>query len=381
MTLSLRVNTSHKYSYNADVRYVFKVLLVPEKLGSASGFHYIIVLDTSGSMAGYKIELAKQGAIELFKRIPKGNKVSFITFSSTVNVVKEFVDPSDMTEEIQNISAGGQTVLYTALLSANNIAKKYNIPAYILLLTDGNPTDETNLDNYLKVKYYDRLQIHSFGVGDDYNEQLLQKISDKTGGVMYHVSDPSEIPQKLPQKAVTQIAAKNVTVDITSEGAVKLLNYASLPVKINGIENVVKILGETILPANYEGNFLTVRVTYEDPVTSKQESLLQVVQVRKATDQNTFVSSLDEDLLNEYRYYELLDKYAKQVQAEQLVEATRTLTQMNQIAQQTRRLDFIETTRRLSENLETTKRLGSIEQTKRLSKEVTSEVTRKLREG
>ncbi|TRM73009.1 VWA domain-containing protein, partial [Sulfolobus sp. E5] len=122
MTLSLRVNTSHKYSYNADVRYVFKVLLVPEKLGSASGFHYIIVLDTSGSMAGYKIELAKQGAIELFKRIPKGNKVSFITFSSTVNVVKEFVDPSDMTEEIQNISAGGQTVLYTALLSANNIA-------------------------------------------------------------------------------------------------------------------------------------------------------------------------------------------------------------------------------------------------------------------
>ncbi|WP_338601970.1 VWA domain-containing protein [Sulfolobus tengchongensis] len=381
MTLSLRVDTSHKYSYNADVRYIFKVLLVPEKLGSATGFHYIIALDTSGSMSGYKIELAKQGAIELFKRIPKGNKVSFITFSSEVKTIKEFVDPLDLSNEIMQIVAGGQTALYTAILTANNLAKKYQVPTYLLLLTDGNPTDETNMENYLKIPYYEKMQVYSFGIGDDYNEQLLQNISDKTAGVMYHISDANEIPQKLPQKAVTQIAAKNVTVDIVSEGSIKLLNYSSSPVKVNGIENVVKIFGETILPANYEGNFLTVKVNYEDPVTNKQEALLQVVQIKKAPDQNTFTSGINTDLISEYRYYELLDKYAKQVQAEQLVEATKTLSQLNEIAQQTRRIDFIETTRRLSQGLETTKRIGTVEQTKRLSKEVTSEVTRKLREG
>jgi len=42
VTLSLRVDTSHKYSFSGDVRYIFKVLLVPEKLGSATGFHYIV---------------------------------------------------------------------------------------------------------------------------------------------------------------------------------------------------------------------------------------------------------------------------------------------------------------------------------------------------
>ncbi|QGA69302.1 vWA domain-containing protein [Sulfolobus sp. E11-6] len=380
MTLSLRVDTSHKYSFSGDVRYIFKVLLVPEKLGSATGFHYIIALDTSGSMSGYKIELAKQGAIELFKKIPKGNKVSFITFSSNVNIIKEFVDPLDLTNEILQITAGGQTALYTAILTVNSLAKKYQMPTYLLLLTDGNPTDETNIGNYLKLPYYEKIQVYSFGIGDDYNEQLLQNISDKTGGVMYHISDATEIPQKLPQKAVTQIAAKNVTVDITAEGSVKLLNYATLPVKVNGIENVIKIFGETILPANYEGSFLTVKVNYEDPVTNKPESLLQVVQVKKAQDQNMFVSGINNDLINEYRYYELLEKYAKQVQAEQLIEATKTLNQLNEIAQQTRRIDFMETTRRLSEGLETTKRIGTIEQTRRLSKEVTSEVTRKLRE-
>lgn len=380
MTLSLRVDTSHKYSFSGDVRYIFKVLLVPEKLGSATGFHYIVALDTSGSMTGYKIELAKQGAIELFKRIPKGNKVSFITFSSNVTVIKEFVDPLDLTNEILQIAAGGQTALYTTILTANSLAKKYQMPTYLLLLTDGNPTDETNVGNYLKLPYFEKMQVYSFGIGDDYNEQLLQSISDKTSGVMYHISDANEIPQKLPQKAVTQIAAKNVTVDIAAEGNVKLLNYATTPVKVNGIENVIKIFGETILPANYEGSFLTVKVNYEDPVTNKLESLLQVVQVKRAQDQNTFVSGINNDVINEYRYYELLDKYAKQVQAEQLIEATKTLNQLNEIAQQTRRIDFMETTRRLSEGLETTKRIGTVEQTKRLSKEVTSEVTRKLRE-
>ena len=380
MTLSLKVDVSHKYSYNADIRYLFKILLVPEKLGSATGFHYIIALDTSGSMTGYKIELAKKGAIELLKRIPNGNKVSFITFSSSVKVIKEYVDPLDLSNEIEQIQAGGQTAFYTVILTANNIAKKYKMPTYLLLLTDGNPTDETNLENYLKISYYENMQIYSFGIGDDYNEALLKAISDKTSGVVYHISDVSEIPQKLPQKAVTKIAAKNITVDIVAEGNVKLLNYSSLPVRINGIENIIKIFGETFLPANYEGNFLTIRVNYEDPVTGKQETLVYPIHIKKAQDQNTFLSSINTDLINEYRYYELLDKYAKQVQSEQLVEATRTLSQMNEIAQQTRRIDFIETTKRLSQGLETTKRLGSVEQTKRLSKEVTSEVTRKLRE-
>ncbi len=181
---------------------------------------------------------------------------------------------------------------------------------------------------------------------------------------------------------MTEIAAKNVSVDIVTEGSgTKLLNYSSLPVKVNAVENVVKILGETEMPANYSGTFLTVKVQYEDPVSGKHEALLTPVNVSPATNQQTFISGVNNDLISEYRYYELLNRYAKEVQGEELVEATRTLTQLNQVAQQTRRIEFIETTRRLSNELETTKRLGSTEQTRRLSKEVSSEVTRKLREG
>ena len=379
MTLSLRVDVSHRYSFDNEVRMMFKILLVPEKISVATGFHYIILLDTSGSMEGLKIEKAKSGAIELFKRIPQGNKVTFIKFASTVEVVREFSDPLDLTNEIQNIAANGQTSLFTALLTAFKIAVKYSMPAYILLLTDGNPTDVTDTRTYEKMSIPQGVQIISFGIGDDYNEELLKILSDRTGSTFYHIQEASEIPEKLPRAAKTKIAGKNVTVDIISESPVKLLNYPQLPVKINAVEGVIKILGETVIPPKYNGNFMTIKVNYEDPVKNVQDALMSIVSLKQAPDQQTFISGINKDIIMEYEYYVTLQKYSEDVNAGNLVEATRTLKKMEELAQQTRRLELIETTKRLSADLETTKRIGSTEQTKRLSKEVSSEVTRKLR--
>jgi len=379
MTLSLRVDVSHRYSFDNEVRMMFKILLVPEKISVATGFHYIILLDTSGSMEGLKIEKAKSGAIELFKRIPQGNKVTFIKFASTVEVVREFSDPLDLTNEIQNIAATGQTSLFTALLTAFKIAVKYSMPAYILLLTDGNPTDVTDTRTYEKMSIPQGVQIISFGIGDDYNEELLKILSDRTGSTFYHIQEASEIPEKLPRAAKTKIAGKNVTVDIISESPVKLLNYPQLPVKINAVEGVIKILGETVIPPKYNGNFMTIKVNYEDPVKNVQDALMSIVSLKQAPDQQTFISGINKDIIMEYEYYVTLQKYSEDVNAGNLVEATRTLKKMEELAQQTRRLELIETTKRLSSDLETTKRIGSTEQTKRLSKEVSSEVTRKLR--
>ncbi|MQL54925.1 VWA domain-containing protein [Acidianus ambivalens] len=379
MTLSLRVDVSHKYSFENEVRMIFKILLVPEKISIATGFHYIILLDTSGSMEGLKIEKAKNGAIELFKKIPQGNKVTFIKFATNVDIVKEFSDPLDLTSEIQYITSGGQTSLFTALLTAFKIAAKYNMPAYILLLTDGNPTDVTDVRTYEKMNIPQSVQIISFGIGDDYNEELLKILSDRTGSTFYHIEEASEIPEKLPRAAKTKIAGKNIVVDIVAESPVKLLNYPSLPVKINAAEGVIKILGETIIPPKYSGNFMTIKVNYEDPAKNAQDALMHIITLKPAQDQQTFVSGINKDVIMEYEYYSTLQKYSEDVNAGNLVEATRTLKKMEELAQQTRRLELIETTKRLSADLETTKRIGSTEQTKRLSKEVSSEVTRKLR--
>ena len=379
MTISTRVEVSHRYSFTSQVRAVFRIIIVPERVTTATGFHYIILLDTSGSMYGVKIETAKNGAIELLNRIPRGNKITFITFSSSVNVLSEYADAPSLIPQIQQITAGGQTVLYTALGRAIEIARKYETPGYIILLTDGQPTDVTDITPYERLQLPPGFKVIAFGIGDDYNEQLLKLLADKSGGVLNHINDPTEVANALPQSAVTEIGARNVTVDIISEAPVKLLNYPGPPVKLGAIEGVVRILGEVTIPPNYSGNLMTVRITYEDPVSNRQDSQVSVIQVTPARDAQTFLSGINNDLLSEYQYYALMNKLASEISANNLTEATRTLQQMQQLAQQTRKIELMETTRRLQQSLETTRRLGDVEATRRLSKEVSSEVTKKLR--
>ncbi|MCY0859288.1 MAG: VWA domain-containing protein [Sulfolobaceae archaeon] len=385
MTISVRVEFSHPKSFNTEVKGYFKMLLVPEKVAVARNVHYIILLDTSGSMKGMKIELAKKSTREILNKIPQGNYVTLITFSGQggVKVLSEHVDISSIDKNVvDNIIAEGTTPFYSTLSKAFEIVKKYNEPAYMLALTDGMPTDIIEVKAYEQLDIPPNTKIYAFGIGDDYKEEILKILADKSGGIFYHLQDPTEIEQKLPSSVATEIGAKNVVVDIISEAGtpVKLLNYQGPPVNLGVVEGAVRIYGEVTIPPNYSSDLLTVKVSYVDPVQDRVQEIIKKVGVSKAIDNNDFLSSINKDVTLEYRYYELLAKYASDIQAQNLVEATRTLNQLTQISQQTRRIEFMETTRRLADALDQTRRVGSsVEQTRKLSKEVTSEVTRKLR--
>ena len=88
-----------------------------------------------------KLDLAKDGAMNLIEKIPKGNIASLISFGNSVNVVVEEKEPTYALEAIPSLKVAGNTAIYTALLTATKIAAKYNMPGRIILLTDGMPTD------------------------------------------------------------------------------------------------------------------------------------------------------------------------------------------------------------------------------------------------
>src|SRR3989442_1542489 len=128
MTLSARTELSHSYSFDSKIDAIFKITLVAERRTEAKGFHHIIVLDTSKSMDGQKIELAKNGAQEYVKSIPSGNVVSVVLFSSSVQAYPE----TRLSEVLPKIRASGLTALYAALQSAFEIAQKSRLPGWIL---------------------------------------------------------------------------------------------------------------------------------------------------------------------------------------------------------------------------------------------------------
>ncbi len=375
MTISVRTELSHPFSYDSKVDAVFKITLVAEKQAEAKGFHHIIMLDTSHSMAGHKLELAKKGALEYVSRIPGGNKVSLITFSDSVQAYPD----ANLTDILPQVKATGMTALYSALTSAFEMAGKSGGSGWILLLTDGHPTDITRPEPYSALKIPPGFRMIEFGIGEDYREDILKALADASGGLLYHITDAQKLPNLMQENAVSQVSGRNITVQFGSSN-VRILNYNGPPVMINALENIAKIWGQVLMPEGFKGQLLNVQVSYSDAVDGSKKTISSPVNVRVAKNEEEFQEGIRKNLISEFRYYQGLEDYYKQLSTGKLKEATRTMGQLSANAEQTRRADLIESTKRLSEQHEETLRLGGTnENTNRLMKEAASETTKRTR--
>jgi len=375
MTLSVRTELSHSYSYDSKVDAVFKITLVAEKQAEAKGIQHIIVLDTSHSMAGKKLELSKKRAQEYWSRIPTRNKVSFITFSDSVHTYPD----TNLATTLPGIKATGMTALYSALTSAFDMASKSGGAGWILLLTDGHPTDVTKPEPYSALKPPQGFKMIEFGIGEDYREDILKALADASGGVLYHVTDADKLPVVMQENAVSQVAGRNITVDF-SPSDVRILNYPGPPVKINALENIAKIWGQVAMPEGFKGQLLSVQVSYGDAVDGSKQTINSSANIRPAKNDEEYTLGIRNSLMSEFAYYQGLEEYYKQLSAGKFKEATKTMTQLSSNAEQTRRADIIESTKRLSEQHEQTLRLGGgTENTNRLLKEAASESTKRTR--
>ncbi len=376
MTISARTEISHPYSYDSRIDAILKVTLVAERRAEAKGFHHIIVIDTSSSMAGQKIELAKKGAQEYARKIPPGNKVSVVTFASTVHSYPE----TKLADVLPDIKATGMTALHSALISTFEIAKKAGGSGWILLLTDGEPTDITKPEAYSKLKVPEGYKMIEFGIGQDYRESILKALADASGGTLYHITDAEKLPNLMQESAVSEVAARNINVDFDGESTVKVLNYKGPPVTINALETIARIWGQVPIPAGFEGQLLNIQVSYNDSVDDKKKTINVPLNIRVASNDAQYQEGIRNNLVSEFAYYQGLEEYYKQLAAGEIKEATRTMNQLASNAEQTRRTDLIESTKRLSEQHEQTVRLGaSAESTKRLLKEAASESTKRAR--
>ena len=147
----------------------------------------ILVLDTSGSMLGDKLTQVQSDVNELINdTIPKGNKISIVTFSDDASVITDFTsDTALLQESINSLVASGETNYYQALVKVDDVlstyTKKSNRDCVVLFLTDGLPTVDTPNEigqyKYLKSKY-NYLDIN--GIQYELGDEVLDGIKNIT---------------------------------------------------------------------------------------------------------------------------------------------------------------------------------------------------------
>ncbi|MDR1609106.1 MAG: VWA domain-containing protein, partial [Deltaproteobacteria bacterium] len=165
----------------------------------------IFVLDTSGSMQGQKFKQAVEALKFVLERLNSIDSFNLIDFNSQTRAWRE--KPSIMTPEnkaaalkyLDNLRAQGATNIEDALKKA--LAQKFEIPTYVLFLSDGEPTQgQTNELALTKIGQEANgsgARLFAFGVGERVNARLLDRLSGQAGGATVYVAEKENIEEKV----------------------------------------------------------------------------------------------------------------------------------------------------------------------------------------
>jgi Ca-activated chloride channel family protein len=189
----------------------FMLLLSPQI--EASKAHVVprdmvLVLDTSGSMAGVKMEQAKRALKYCLDNLNPGDRFALMNFSTTVNKYREgLVAPTkeqvdDAKAWVEKLRAAGGTAIQDALASALETRSRDEGRSFtVVFFTDGQPTiGETNPDKILRniaTKNSANTRIFTFGVGDDVNASMLDQLAEQTRAVSSYVRPAEDIEVKV----------------------------------------------------------------------------------------------------------------------------------------------------------------------------------------
>ena len=168
-----------------------------------------LVMDTSGSMAGKKFAQAREALEFCINALSEESSFFLCNFSTVAESYKsELIKMNKDTRQgalnyISNLEAMGGTNISEALDLAIDALNKSNTgnPKYIVFVTDGKPTaGMTNPEDIIKEvqkKNESKTRIFTFGVGDNLNAKLVDKLASENHGASDYVSENEDLEIKI----------------------------------------------------------------------------------------------------------------------------------------------------------------------------------------
>jgi len=163
----------------------------------------IFALDRSGSMAGEKMDQAREALKFAVRSLNEGDEVNIVDYGTSV---EQYADAaaevtgesrSSLLSYIDDLEASGGTNIHGALLASLGMLKGDDRAEMVVFLTDGKPTiGERDVEKILadveRVNEADS-RLFVFGVGNEVNTHLLDRLSGLNGGASTYVKPGEDI--------------------------------------------------------------------------------------------------------------------------------------------------------------------------------------------
>jgi Ca-activated chloride channel homolog len=161
-----------------------------------------LVVDTSGSMEGKAMEDARSAALALVDSLSPKDRLSIIVFNSRAELLlpSTLLDDADLKDvrgKLRAMRAEGTTDMASGLaMGVREVSAHIDPEAVnrVILLGDGVPNDESQIAQLTANAGQSGISITALGLGPDYNESLMGRMAQVTGGRFQYVADSSKVP-------------------------------------------------------------------------------------------------------------------------------------------------------------------------------------------
>ncbi|MDT8379972.1 MAG: VWA domain-containing protein [Desulfotignum sp.] len=286
-----------------------------------------LVLDQSGSMNGSKMAQAKAAAVEALTRLGSRDVFSVVVYDTNVHTIVPAQSAGNVDRiirTIEKIQAGGNTALFGGVSQgAAEIRKNLenDFIHRIVLLSDGlanvGPRMPEDLGRLGAALLKENISVTTVGVGTDYNEDLMARLSQNSDGNTYFVESGVDLPRIFAAELgdVLNVVATQVHVTITLPDDVQPVDIIGREGRIMGqqIELFMNqlygdqekyALVEVKLPAARQGDRLKIaqaEVHYQNPLTRQPETSRGASLVSFSHDPVQVEKSANRDVVREYQ--------------------------------------------------------------------------------
>jgi len=190
-----------------------------------------LVVDRSTSMQGARLEHVKEAAYQIIDGLHDDDALAVVTFNDRANIVlpsQPGASRAYAKAKISTMSASGGTEIFQGMQAGlAEVEKHHNeqVISHMILLTDGQTYgDEEACIAEARLAGARHIGISAMGIGEDWNDALLDEIAAQSGGVSAYIASPGQVYTFLQERVrgLGSLFAQALTLELQCADGVQV---------------------------------------------------------------------------------------------------------------------------------------------------------------